>query len=184
MAKFLMQELLGAEAQTARLGAGTATSNALSEKEVGKFVKLGGDSRYQLAVAGDKIQGTISSVETATLDNYTIGGVNTECRRTVVFDGLQATAGTGTLAIGDYVVVGTAVAKGTAITEDGPRVCKATNQPGATVTSADNVVGNLNAAIALVVDQIMVAKYGWRVVSLGSAGTGAVASVGVIEYVG
>ncbi len=181
MAKFLMQEVLGAEAITARLGAGTTVSNWLTNLDVGKFVKLTADSRYALAAAGDKIDGTISSVETAPLDGYSVGGVNKEGRRTVVCDGLEATAGTGTLAVGDFVVCGTSIAKGTAITEDGPRVCKATNQPGATVTSADNVVGNINAAIAKVVDAQNVLLHGWRVVSLGTVGTGAVGTTAVIE---
>ena len=43
-------------------------------------------------------------------------------------DGLQATAGTGAIAVGDYVVAGTATAKGTALTVY-PKVCKATVQP-------------------------------------------------------
>jgi len=76
----------------------------------------------------------------------------------VTFDGLQATPGTGAVAIGDYVVTGTPVAKDTALTGY-PKVCKAT------------AVGT-----AII--------FKWRVVSLGTAGTGAVGTTGVIEFVG
>jgi hypothetical protein len=97
-----------------------------------------------------------------------------------MLDGLQATPGTGAIAVGDYVVAGTATAKGTSVAGY-PKVCKATNQPGATVTSADNVVGNINAAIAKVVDSTKVAQFGWRVVSLD--GTTAVGQTATIERV-
>lgn len=156
MAKFQFQELIGEEPVTARLGAGTGAGNNVTDLEIGKFVKLAGDSRYDNVVAGDAIEGFIVAVESATVDGYTIGSVSTEGRKKVVFDGLQATPGTGVVAVGDYVVAGTAVAKGTAVGA-GPKVCKATSQtPGV---------------------------FAWRVVSLGSAGTGAVGTTGVIERV-
>jgi hypothetical protein len=72
-----------------------------------------------------------------------------------MFDGSQA-AGTGAIAIGDYVVAGAVVAKGTGLSGY-PKVRKATSQtPG---------------------------PFAWRVVSLGTAGTGAVGTVGVIERI-
>lgn len=74
-----------------------------------------------------------------------------------MFDGLQATPGIGVVAIGDYVVAGTITAAGTALTSY-PKVCKAT---GAGTT--------LN--------------HKFRVVSLGTAGTGAVGTTGVIQRV-
>lgn len=184
MAKFMIQEVIDSvDAETVRLGAGTGSANNLTDLEIGKFVKLVGESRYDLAAVGNKIEAYIVAVEGATADGYTIGSIEDDGYKAVTFDGLEATAGTGTIAIGDFVVVGTAVAKGTALTAP-PRVCKATNQPGATVTSADNVVGNINAAIAKVVDAQVNMTYGWRVVSLGSAGTGAVGTTGVIDHVG
>ena len=83
-----------------------------------------------------------------------IGGIISTGYKEVTFDGLQATPGTGTVAIGDYVVTGTVVAKGTALTGQ-LKVTKATSQtPGA---------------------------YKARVVSLGQAGTGAVGTVGTVE---
>lgn len=160
MAKFRMTELVDlANVLTARLGAGTGAANHVSDKEVGKLVKLVGESRYNLCAVGDAIEGRVSSVETATLDDYSIGGVMDEGNFEVTFDGAQATPGTGTLAVGDYVVCGTVVAKGTALSAPA-RVCKATDQAAA-----------------------QAAPFRWRVVSLGTAGTGAVGTTGVIRRV-
>lgn len=181
MAKFMMQPTIGRETVTARLGAGTGSANWLSDADAGKFVKLVGESRYDLAAAGDKIEGYISSVDTASADNYSTGAVVMDGRVEVTFDGSEA-AGTGTIAVGDYVVCGTAVAKGTALTV-GPKVRKATNQPGVAVTVADNLQATINAALVKVADAEKNTVFAWRVVSLGSAGTGAVGTVGVIERV-
>lgn len=174
MAKFQIQETAVNsydEAVTVRLGAGTGSSNNMTTAEVGKPVKLVGESRFDLCAAGDPIEGVIIAVETATQDGYTIGSIVDEGYKQVTFDGLQATAGTGTIAIGDIVVAGTAVAKGTALT--GPmKVCKATNQPGA-------VPGDLTAAG----QQAKNAMFAWRVVSLGAAGTGAVGTTGIVQRV-
>lgn len=158
MAKFQMKETIPATAKTARLGAGSGASNYLTDKEIGKAVKLIAESRFGLCAVGDQIEGFIGAIETATMDDFTIGSVFNEhsFRKEVTFDGLQATPGTGVIAIGDRVVAGTVVAKDTALT--GPvKVCKATTQTGM--------------------------DYVWRVVSLGSAGTGAVGTTGVIERV-
>lgn len=161
MAKFLMTELVDiAEVITARLG-GTpvaGNTNGLTDTEVGKFVKLVAESRYDNCAVGNEIEGRISSVETAPLDGISVGGVMTEGRFQVTFDGLQATPGTGVIAIGDYVVCGTPVAKLTALTAPA-KVCKA--------TAAGNTL-----------------NFKWRVVSLGSAGTGAVGTTGCIEFIG
>ena len=158
MAKFLMTELVDiTEVATARLGAGTGSANWLSDKDVGKFVKLAGDSRYNLGVVGDEIEGRISSYEAATQDAYSIGGVMKEGRFEATFDGLQGTPGVGVVAVGDYVVCGTSVARGTALIAPA-RVCKA--------TAASNTL-----------------NFKWRVVSLGAAGTGAVGTTGVIEFI-
>lgn len=142
---------------TVRLGAGNAEAQRMDYKEVGKLVKLAGESRYDLAAVGNEIEGTIYSVELAPQNGYTIGSVSTEGRLFVTFDGLQATPGTGAIAVGDFVVAGTPAAKGTALTGY-PKVCKA--------TAAGNTL-----------------NFKWRVVSLGSAGTGAVGTTGVIEFI-
>jgi hypothetical protein len=171
---------------TARVDDSTG-SQPLAKEDNGKFVKLKGDSRYGLCAAGDKIEGVLQVADdlVATFDGYRLGSISKKdlgARVEVTLDGLEATPGTGTVAVGDYVVCGTVVARGTALSA-GPKVCKATNQPGATVTSADNVIGNLNAAIAKIVDQLAVAKCGWKVVAILGGGTGAVGDKAVIERV-
>mgnify|MGYP007001730174 CR=1 FL=1 len=181
MAKFKMQPTVDTECITARLGAGSGSANYVTDLEIGKAVVFAGESRYNLAAATNKIEGFIRAVESYTADDFSIGSVQTEGRVKVTLDGLEATPGTGVVALGDYVVAGTAVAKGTSLAGAYPKVCSATNQPGATVTSADNVVGNINAAIAKVVDSTKVALFGWRVVSLD--GTTAVGQTATIERV-
>ena len=138
---------------TARLGAAAA---AYTDLEEGKFVKLAAESQYNLAVAGDEIEAIITSVESATQNTFSIGGVNDtfdSCK--VVFDGSEA-AGTGVLAVGDYVVAGAITAQGTALSSF-PKVRKATSQG--------------------------TQKHLFRVVSLGTVGTGAVGTAGVIRRV-
>lgn len=172
MAKFQMKELIVTTPITSRLGSASGSANYVDDKEIGKPVKLIGESLYNLCAAGDPIEGIITAVESYTADDYSIGSVQQNGRKTVTFDGLQATAGTGTIAVGDYVVTGTVVAKGTALSVP-MKVCKATQQPGITEAGA---VGDVN-------DQLKVAMFAWRVVSLGSAGTGAVGTTGTIERV-
>lgn len=190
MAKFQIKEtILSSEVKTVRLGAGTGSSNNYDDKERGKAVKLVGDSRFALCSAGDPIEAFVNSVEVGTADGYTIGGVIDEGYKEVTFDGLQATPGTGTIAVGDYVVAGTMVAKGTALAAP-QKVCKATNQPGAAVVStlagadtAAAVKTVLDAALVKVAEAEKNAAFAWRVVSLGSAGTGAVGTTGIVERV-
>lgn len=156
---------------TVRLGAGTGSSNNLSVLDEGKLVKLVGESRYDLCAAGDAIEGCIIAVSPATSGGYSVGTVGEEDYLFATADGLQATAGTGTIAVGDYVVAGTITAKGTALTAY-PKVCKATVQPG-------DVPGSLTAAAA----QTLAALHSWRVISLGVAGTGAVGTTIVLQPV-
>ena len=173
MAKFLMKETISKDLQafTVRLGAGTGVGNNVTSAEAGKAVKLVGESRYDLAVAGDALEATIVAVESFTQDGYSIGSVVDKGRLEVTFGGSQA-AGTGAVVVGDYVVVGAVVAKGTKLA--GPvRVAKATVQLGAVPT-------DLTAAGA----QVKAGLFAWRVVSLGSVGTGAVGTTGLIERVG
>lgn len=157
--KFQMRELIGTETETARLGAGDTANDRLSDKDAGKIVKFAGDSRYDLAAAGDAIEGRVVSVDTATSDGFSTGAVQKNGRMHVIFDGLQATPGTGSIAVGDYVVAGTAVAKGTAQPDAGPKVCKASDQ-----TAAKN------------------SPFAWRVVSIFT-GNGGVGSTGCIAKV-
>lgn len=161
--------------EAVRLGGATAdAAGRLTDADKWKLVKFAGTDRYDLCVVGDIIEGIITSVEPATSAGFTIGGVNKFDKMYVIADGLQATAGTGTIAAGDYVVCGTPVAKGTAIgVNTYAKVCKATAQPGA-------VPADLTAAAA----QLAMLKGMWRVVSLLEAGTGAVGTTIVIERVG
>ncbi len=155
MAKFKMQPTVDTECITARLGAGSGSANYVTDLELGKPVKLAGDSQYNLCAAGDQIEGFIRAVETWTADDFSIGSVQYEGRVKVTLDGLQATPGTGVIAVGDYVVAGTAVAKGTSLGSAYPKVCKATTQTGM--------------------------YFAWRVVSLD--GTTAVGQTATIERV-
>ena len=173
MAKFKLKELDGSQPITVRLGAGSVYStpaNAYTDKEIGKFVKLSGDSAYSLCAVGDPIQAVITGVESYNADDFSIGSVDATGRKRVLLDGSEA-AGTGSIAIGDYVVAGTPVAKDTALTiTTPPKVRKATNQPGA-------VPGDLTAAGKQALNSI----FAWRLVSFDSAG--AVGDFGVIERV-
>lgn len=174
MAKFMIKETVingNEDAVTVRLGAGTGSANNVTSKEVGKPVKLAAESRFDLCAAGDPIESIVVAVENATQDGYSIGSVVPCGYKEVTFDGLQATPGTGTVAVGDYVVTGTVVAKDTALTA-AMKVCKATQQPGS--VPADLTAAGLQARNA---------AYAWRVVSLGTAGTGAVGTTGVIQRV-
>lgn len=163
MPKFIMTErILDTDVVQARIGAGTKTAsanNVYDDKEVAKFVKLAGESRYALCAIGDQIEGRISSIELNTYDDFSFGGVAITRYMKVTADGLQATPGTGALAIGDYVLTGTVTPKGTALTAPA-RVVKATDQAAAKAT-----------------------PFAWRVVSLGSVGTGAVGTAILIERV-
>lgn len=146
-----------APSKTARFGAGTGAANNLSTLDSSKFVKLVADSRMDLTAAGNEIEGLITSIEPANQGGYSLGGYRDSGRVYVTFDGLQATPGTGVVAVGDYVVTGTVTAKGTVL-PGAPKVCKAT-------AAATGIV------------------FKWRVVSLGAVATGAVGTVGVIERI-
>jgi hypothetical protein len=156
MAKFLLSETIHSEkVLTVRLGQ-TGAGNTYGDAEVGKAVKLTAESRYELCAAGDAIEGIVSSVNVGTYDGYSVGGIVASGYKEVTFDGSQA-AGTGTIAVGVYVVCGTVTAKDTALS--GPvKVRSATDQAAAKA-----------------------APFKARVVSLGSVGTGAVGTVGLIE---
>lgn len=151
-----------------RLGTGTvASGNALTINDGGKLVKAvaGQESAYTLTAIGEPIEGQITSIEQATSGGFRIGGINTEDRIFVTAEGSEA-AGTGNLAVGDYVVSGTPVVKGTSLDASGanayPKVRKATVQIGA--TPADLAAAGRQAALA--------AAGAWKVVSLvGSDGS-------------
>ena len=112
----------------------------------------------------------ITAVESYTADDFSLGSVGQRGRKRVLLDGSEA-AGTGSIAIGDYVVCGTPVAKDTALTSTTPpKVRKATQQPGA--VPADLTAAGLQARNAI---------FAWRLISFDSAG--AVGDFGIIERV-
>ena len=139
-----------------RLAAAGAANN-YDYREVGKPVKLAGDSRFDLCAAGNEIEGFITSVESSTQNDFSIGGVHEFGRYFALADGLQATPGSAKNKIEKNVVAGNITAKGTAL-NGYPKVCKA--------TAAGNTL-----------------NFKWRVVSLWTAGTGAVGTTIVIERV-
>jgi len=153
-------------ARTVRLGTNAGQFAAVDE---GKFVKLAAESQYNLCAAGDPIEGVIAAVETAKSGGHSIGSIYRRGAILVLADGLQATPGTGTIALGDYVVTGSVTALGTDLPSY-PKVCKATQQPGS--VPADLTAAGLQARNAI---------FAWRVVSLGTVGTGAVGTTIVIE---
>ena len=154
---FIAPTIPTAPSMTVRLGAGAASGDRFDLKEQGKAVKLVAESRYDLCAAGDEIEGFITSVEAAPQNGFSIGGIVDEGLQWVTADGLQATPGTGVIAVGDYVLAGTITAKGTA-TARFAKVVKATTQ------------ANVKAS-----------PFSWRVVSLGPVGTGAVGTDIVIK---
>lgn len=148
------------EHKTARLANGPGATNNLKRFDNGKLAKLVGDSQYGLCAAGDEIEAVvIVADDVAPQDGFTIGSVADEdsTRIKVLFDGFQATPGTGVIAVGDYVVAGAPVALGTDLGAAFPKVMKGT---------------------ALAKDMV----FQWRVVSFISA-AGAVGDTGLIERV-
>ncbi len=109
MAKFLLDETIHSqEVLTVRLG-GSSAGTRFTDADKGKPVKLGGDSDYVLCAAGDEIEGWVIALSSGpTYDGYQLGSI--------VEKGLKRATVTGaTVAVGDYVVAGTAVALGTAL---------------------------------------------------------------------
>lgn len=186
MPKFKMDVIVDlSTAQTARLAdgaSGSATQFTMTEN--GKFVKLIGDSQYGLCAAGDRIEGVINVAnDIPPAEGFNLGSVVgvTGGRFRVLLDGAQATPGTGTVAVGDYVVAGSVTARGTALPGK-PKVCKATAQPGAVVAAADATLAGINAALATISAGQANGNRGWRVVAL-ITGTGAVGQTALIERV-
>lgn len=155
---------------TARVGSAANAGGRLSDKDIGKIMTFAADSRYALAAEDAAIEGFLIALEPATQDGFSIGTIQVKGRVAAVCDGLEATNGTGTIAVGDYVVCSAPVAHDTALTIAGPKVCKATYQPGADIT-------NVNQSAELM--KVVMAP--WRVVALGDAG--AVGDTCIIERV-
>lgn len=109
-------------ARTEKIGGAT---NDASSKDIGKPLKLSGDSTA-LCASGDEIYGFIESVEVASFKGYSIGGVLCDRGHEVI-----AKDEVGTLVVGDLVVAGTAIAFGTVTPTGGANVKKvAGTEPG------------------------------------------------------
>lgn len=157
MAKFQQGVLISPYSAniTARLANGPGATNHLTDADVGKFVKLVGDSQYGLTAAGNGIEGIVATANEQDADGFKLGGLADVNRARVTFNGLQASAGTGSIAVGDFVVSGAPAALGTKLTGP-PAVLKATDASAS--------------------------PFKWRVVAIVS-GAGAVGSLGIIERV-
>ena len=159
MAKFLITPTTQNQITvTARLG-GNAAGTRANDNDVGKGVKLVGDSNYGLLAAADAIEGVITSVETGVYDGYSLGGVQTKGYLNATAYGLQATPGVGAITVGQYVLA----------------AAPAAIQVAETLSTTMRVVSATNQATAAT------AAFKARVVSLGPVGTGAVGTAIVIE---
>ena len=159
MAKFLITPTTQSERViTARVGANAANTR-FTDVDVGKGVKLTGDSQYNLLSAADPIEGICTSVETGVYDGYVLGGVQTKGFVDATAYGLQATPGVGVIAIGEYVYAAAPAA--VQVTE--------------TLSTTIRVVSATNQATAKALPFLA------RVMSLGPVGTGAVGTAIVIE---
>ena len=159
MAKFLITPTTQNQITvTARLG-GNAAGTRANDNDVGKGVKLVGDSNYGLLSAADAIEGVITSVETGVYDGYSLGGVQTKGYLNATAYGLQATPGVGAITVGQYVLA----------------AAPAAIQTAETLSTTMRVVSATNQATAAT------AAFKARVVSLGPVGTVAVGTAIVIE---
>jgi len=88
-----------------------ATAGLFSDTDVGQAVKMGVASDYVQAVDGDELEGFVTSVEVVTVNaGMSFGSVQRNMR---VVAQVASNEG-GTMAVGDFVVVGTPIALGTA----------------------------------------------------------------------
>lgn len=171
MPKFQMDVTLSEqnEYRTARVADDSVGAQPLADADVGKFLKLKFTSQYGLSAVGEEIEAILASgPDSALHEGFRLASVRKTGRIRVTLDGLQATPGTGVIAVGDYVVTGTVVARGTSLADAPPKVCKATALSFATTPAVNFPAGtHLN--------------HTWRVVAL--YGTTAVGQLGLIERV-
>lgn len=130
MQTFYLQPLVDVVGnQTVLLGASNVTN--MVQADLGKAVKLSGDSAYVLCVLNDDIEGTVEAIAAAKVaGGRSYGTMNYRGRR-------QAVVTVGACVVGAYVVSGAQAALGTA----GPlNVC-----PGAGVQFRWRVVSTLGS---------------------------------------
>lgn len=159
MAKFLITPTTQNQVTvSARIG-GNALATRANDNDVGKAVKLIGESNYGLVAAADAIEGVVTSVETGLYDSFVLGGVQSKGYINATAYGLQATPGTGAITVGQFVL----------------SAAQAAIQVAETLSTSLRVVSATNQATAAT------AAFKARVVSLGPVGTGAVGTAIVIE---
>ena len=159
MAKFLITPTTQNQVTvSARIG-GNALATRANDNDVGKAVKLIGESNYGLVAAADAIEGVVTSVETGLYDSFVLGGVQSKGYINATAYGLQATPGTGAITVGQFVLA----------------AAQAAIQVAETLSTSLRVVSATNQATAAT------AAFKARVVSLGPVGTGAVGTAIVIE---
>lgn len=158
MPKFFIDPTIHSEKIiSARLG-GNAPGTRATDNDVGKFVKLIGESNYGLVSSADPIEGIITSVETGVYDLFVTGGVVRSGIFAATANGLQATPGVGVIAVGEYVYA------------TAPNAIQV-----ADATTPRKVVSATTQATAAALPRKA------RVLSLGSAGTGAVGTTIMVE---
>lgn len=157
MAKFRITPTIHSEKiRTVRVG-GNASGTRANDNDIGKPVKLVGESNYGLCSTADAIEGVITSVETGVYDGFHLGGIVCQGYVNAVANGAQASPGTGALTIGQYVL---------ATAPDAIQVASTT--PLKVVSATDQAAAKT-------------APFRARIVSLGDAGSGAVGTTVVIE---
>lgn len=95
---------------SSKLGPNVATK--YSQADTGKAVKLGTAANHVLCVAGDDLEGFIDSVDAATQNGFSFGGV-ARCTRGSRVDAQVGAGQAGNLALGALVVADTQLAIGT-----------------------------------------------------------------------
>lgn len=141
--------------QSAALGVNAA--GKLTDKDIGKAVKLIGDSRYGVVADGDDIEAVLISVEPVTVQNG-LGFGTIQTKERIV----AQNKGAGAIAVGAYVVAAAQPAVGTEIA-----LLTSGTQTGVRPTPVKAGAGT---------------QFKWRVVSL-LGGAGAVDSTILIERV-
>lgn len=118
MTVFKLTETVTASLKNTSAALGASTSTPLTDKDIGKAVKLAAADNYILCADGDPIEGRVQSVETFTVNGgFGFGTVQTG-------DRMRAKVGSGTVAVRDYVLAAAQSAVGTPHTDGLPLVKK------------------------------------------------------------
>lgn len=147
---------------TTHLGVDATAPNRLTDKDIGKAVKLGASDNYLLCADGNELEGVLLAVEPGTIDDgWAYGSVQKDGRLIAI------NKGAGAIAVGAYVVAAAQAAIGTKNATGGNNFdpCPQVKAGSAGTPGTDYPVP---------------ATYKWRVISL-LGGAGAVDSAILIE---